>query len=960
MKNEKIAEKMLMCLEKGKFGKFDRLFLRNRNNEELWDILLQNPIITDDYLKWQPPENMDKLSITIQKKIINVRPNLIRQASDELRNDRIYMEELQRKIDSKEVKDEYQTSVYKYLGSKLSQDKEFLLSLRKKDPLAFLGFMKKVQYDDETVKSFFDENPEYVRDLPDNLKYNYDYVASLILRLQSENITLYCGDMRYDYLQNPKVKEAIIKVAGEAIYKKTLLCSLAEYPEQLKNISPEELKELIILDPSIFINSISTSDTLQSILSTGQHRKNINLIQKINSTSKILFKQIDTPQKLSNVLFELSKSVSEGLTYENIFNQVNSNWQQILPWIRQVDECHEMDDGKIEHIADFRGFYNLYNLLSAIECNKLDQAFKVFINSELRASEYGSGIKNINITDDNLSFLQLSCTCSFFSSDTRTMEMYSKLFLKISKWNNDPYESLGFIDKIDKDINLKNLLLDTNIEALDQDLLINIFSYVKSNMNNISRITNLEELRDYSKFVETGLNNFEANNLKELKHKILLKYFQIDLSMAEQFIHSYLSSDNKSSLYQSMPEVKYLKDFLEKIINASDMKTIEDIDKSLSNQNARATLKDVYKIIGNIKKSYGKEINSSLLQVNNSSGIIDATNMDFNLLVHVIGAYGSVPTGDIYDSWNTKEKTSTQEICTSFISSNNMGIAPTNEHSVVLGFNNLPDDFLEIMSCNDLYSRGFEAARESRFLTPDELKNNTRHGHNEIVIRRRKGEYTEEKIEPSYIICFDKVNEESKIAAQKFGVPIIFIDREKVAERHYNEIISLKEQFKTTLDPHLISKIICEQENNKAGLRLVRPDLVEKYFSTEFRQKNIEELYSTICSGLNTNNPNAINAMNEFVKVVESEAQKFAITKETPHRKNVFDINYEEFLQVFKSNPAYKQDFELPKELTPEELYQKFIECRDRLAESERMELQYINSQKMGLEEVSSSKKVGG
>ena len=264
------------------------------------------------------------------------------------------------------------------------------------------------------------------------------------------------------------------------------------------------------------------------------------------------------------------------------------------------------------------------------------------------------------------------------------------------------------------------------------------------------------------------------------------------------------------------------------------------------------------------------------------------------------------------------------------------------------------------MSCNDLYSRGFVAARESRFLTPDELKNNTRHGHNEIVIRRRKGEYTEEKIEPSYIICFDSVNEESKIAAQKFGVPIIFIDREKVAERHYNEIISLKEQFKTTLDPYLISKIICEQENNKAGLRLVRPDLVEKYFSTEFRQKNIEELYSTISTGLNTNNPNAINAMNEFVKVVENEAQKFKVTTETPHRKNVFDINYEEFLQIFKSNPAYKQDFELPKELTLEEIYQKFIEYRDRLAESERMELQYINSQKMGLEEVSSSKKVGG
>lgn len=228
-----------------------------------------------------------------------------------------------------------------------------------------------------------------------------------------------------------------------------------------------------------------------------------------------------------------------------------------------------------------------------------------------------------------------------------------------------------------------------------------------------------------------------------------------------------------------------------------------------------------------------------------------------------------------------------------------MGISPTTEHSVILGFNNLPDDFLEIMSCHDLYSYGFSAFRESRFLKPEELINNTRHGHNELVIRRRKGQYTEEKIEPSYIICFDSVNEESRIASQKFGVPILFINREKVVERHYHEIMEYKEQFKESLNPHLISKIITGQENNKAGLRLVRPDLVEKYFSTEMRQQTIEELYTAISQGLARNDSNAKDAMNEFVRVIELEASKFAITKETPHRKNVFDVHYQEFFRNF-------------------------------------------------------------
>ncbi len=953
MTNEKIIEKMLRCVEKRKYDKLERLFSKNGNNEELWDnILLQNPDLI-----FRTPESITKLSTEIQKKIINVSPACIRYASDEVRNDRSYMEELQRKIDSREAK--FTTSayhsVYQYLGSKLSQDKEFLLSISDKDPSAFLRSMEKVQYDDETIKSFFDKHPRYVSSLPDNLKYNYDYAASLILRLStySDSVAFYCGTMRYEYLQNPKIKEAIIKATDEETYKKTLLNSLFQYPDQLKNISPEELKELIILNPIQFIGA---SDDLKSILSTEQYR----MIQTIDNISKMLFKQIDTPQKLSNALFELSKSVSDGLPYENIFNQVNSNWQQILPWIKQIDEWHTMQDGSIVQNISPQGFYSIYNLLAAIEGNKLDQAFQVFFNAESRASAYGSGIKNVNITDDNLSFLQFACFYSFFGRDTSSMEMYSRLFSKISEWTSDPSESFGLIERIDSDINLKNLLLNTNIEALDQDLLINVFGYVTSNMNFISQITSLEELRDYSKFVETALTNFEANGFNEQKDKVLLKYFQIDSWMAERFIHAYLSSDNSSSLYQSMPEAKYLKDILEKITTASDIETIENIGKSLSNQNARVTFKDVHNIITNIKKSYGKEINSSLLQVNTPSGIIDATNIDFNLLVHVIGAYGSAPVGDIYDSWNTQEKTSVETICTSFISSNNMGIAPTDEHSVVLGFNNLPDDFLELMSCNDLYSRGLFAHRESRFLTSEELKNNTRHGHNELVIRRRKGAYTEEKVEPSYIICFDSVNEESQTAAQKFGVPIVFIDREKVAERHCSEIISLREQFKETLDPHLISKIICEQENNKAGLRIARPDLVEKYFSTEFRQKNIEELFSVISAGLNTNNPNAITAMNEFVKVIEREIQKCEITDETTHRKNNFDINCQEFLHTFKSNPAYRQDFELPKELTPEETYQKFIECRDRLAERERAELQYINNPKKGLEEASSSKKVGG
>lgn len=67
------------------------------------------------------------------------------------------------------------------------------------------------------------------------------------------------------------------------------------------------------------------------------------------------------------------------------------------------------------------------------------------------------------------------------------------------------------------------------------------------------------------------------------------------------------------------------------------------------------------------------------------------------------------------------------------------------------------------------------------------------------------------------------------------------------------------------------------------------------------------------------------------------------------------------FLETFKANSAYTSDFTLSFELTPEELYERFIECRNRLAEKEVTELQYINSNMNSIgQDVSNYTRVGG
>ena len=62
-------------------------------------------------------------------------------------------------------------------------------------------------------------------------------------------------------------------------------------------------------------------------------------------------------------------------------------------------------------------------------------------------------------------------------------------------------------------------------------------------------------------------------------------------------------------------------------------------------------------------------------------------------------------------------------------------------------------------------SVGFAAGRQSKFLTPKELCDNTRHGYDELVIRRKTGKFAEGKLQPSYIVRFDQINDESRVAS---------------------------------------------------------------------------------------------------------------------------------------------------------------------------------------------------
>lgn len=948
MNNNKIADKAINYLNKEKYGKLSRLLLKNKDNEELFDILLNNFMFVKIYLgNSLIDETFSKLGINVQKKLIDGQPDLFRLACDDLRNDREFIEKMQKKVDSGTYNGEKDFSFYKYLGSKLDNDPEYLLSIQDKDPIAFLHSIGRVPYSMEVIKSFFDKYPFYVTSLPDSLKYDFDYVINLIEKIPSETLLIYLMGMDYDYLNQAPIKNTIINKAGKKVYNQILLNALSDDPKKLQNMSFEEIKDIILLDPLAFVNENNVGT-----LFTLRNQKDIMmLIHSINKVSKITFNKINTPSKLAKLLSSLSSSFKENLSYEYINKVVEDNWEQIRPWVEQVDETHKMLDGTISPFANYDCFYKIYNLLIGIESNKLGDMFKVFINSKLRNSKYAEGIRNITVTDENLYFLRFICTSNLFNSDDKTIAFANKLFLRISDWNHSPYETVDFIERLFSDSKLVNILKNENIDTLDNTLLLNVYNYVRTCLNLVCPISKLEELKDFNKFIDANIEKIPNDNINDKKHRILIQFFQIDLGIAENVLYAYFSADSNSSLYKNNPDILYLKQALERIVFADDMEALNQIEMQLSNQKSIVTFIDIENAINKIKISYGKEIKDTLFKTDKVSGVIDVSDIDFSLLVHVIGAYNEAPPGDIYESWNSKEGTAASKegldanaISTSFIASNNLGTFLPNDNSVILGFANLPDDYLEIMSCIDMNSVGFDAGRQSKFLTPKELCDNTRHGYDELVIRRKTGKFAEAKLQPSYIVCFDQINDESRIASEKFGIPIVFIDREKVAKRQHAKIVNMVEEFKSTLDPNLISSIVCEQENNRSGLKIARPDLVEQYFSTDFRQKNINTLYDCINLGLKEGNPNAIEAMQVFVSSIESEKEKFKTTIDIgPQLANNFDIQYEELVENFENNKMYNSEKVSTNDLSSIEAYNKFIECRKKLSLSESMELQEMN-----------------
>ena len=217
--------------------------------------------------------------------------------------------------------------------------------------------------------------------------------------------------------------------------------------------------------------------------------------------------------------------------------------------------------------------------------------------------------------------------------------------------------------------------------------------------------------------------------------------------------------------------------------------------------------------------------------------LLDA-GVEFDMLVSSIGAVGKVFDSNVNMSvkWNTATGSGCQGLCTSHISSQNLGVFTI--ASPILGFQELDGVSLNMMGTSDIYSYTDEATLRSEnpatlmknrtFVPGNIMADETRYGYNELLIDRfLNNDDDDNKLQPSYIVYYkfdDNYKDDFRFKnsvkmAQDFNIPVMVVDVYKIKDYERQQINQMKEELFSSdrVDKQLMTKIITRYMNNYVG-----------------------------------------------------------------------------------------------------------------------------------------------
>lgn len=614
-----------------------------------------------------------------------------------------------------------------------------------------------------------------------------------------------------------------------------------------------------------------------------------NLSQTYIVNSFILKDNIYFLEKcLENNLFEMLEYFNEDLFNENLLNKYgkkiidniaiipnnlinNNKFKEICIRENRIDLILQIPLNK--EIIGNQEQLNFYSNLLQIPVDELNSKLMFLYNnndeifSTLQPPLLQKKLSCFSIRHIERLSIYKDIQIMLCNQNEKFILLLSKLIEKIDMEN---YDISPIIYKILSNADIYSTIIENiNIDRLNDDI-INTLIIILQDKNNYYDVKNLEDLNNINVLIEkkeleiqSKINN-NTINVNELKEAVIHKKIGMSMEQAEFIFRRYCEHDDslnndllsleirkilktirKIYLCNSIDELKvyYLTSnlFYETIYNATIL------EEKIRSEYAKIYSDSLYKVKPEHQMRLNYNIDSNGFDVlsnvayngvNPQFYILDG---DFNMQIHVLGAYRHWERPENFrDDW-TRPKIAYHGICTSYIGNNQIANARNNHPT--LGFDHYENSALllcgnyDLVSDSSISQYATSINKPYNFYDPKTLIDKTRHTHNEMVLERRNNLHDGNfKRMPDYIIYFtnDINNISSEIesdvfketiqAAVDMNVPIVIVDRLKYAKSEYKKIEEKITEFKQKLNIHDLEYIIRSYCNNMIGC---------KYFYTQ-------------------------------------------------------------------------------------------------------------------------------
>lgn len=754
----------------------------------------------------------------------------------------------------------------------------------------------------KTIDNHFDK---FILSINENRVKNYHLNGIYKKLTKEQKLRLLNNLNNYEILPELCCSETEFEIKN-IIYNLIILNQEKIFTYNIEKSLLYEFNDLPISEYELIIAKLNDNSIINLFSKVKNQRLEETLFSRFNSNNNIFNNCVTAEEAFSflskdnkNFIYKKMESRLQQILGSNIelYNKIILN-NSILNF-KFIEACEK---GIFSNQESFIMFVKLIeknqHIISTLNFEMLSNDF-IYINGHFieKVSKYPEVQERIlNIKRKSKSFENFKQILSVISRDEN--KIFDRKLMKIlSSFENNEF-------------NFTKQLSEKEINNLIRYILISseTFQFSKNHLD-VSDINPLDFDNGILSKCDKLLN--EAKSIEDYKNVFFIKYFDMTYSDAKEFVRMYDNNMSGVSIDNSAL------DFMQNIKDIIEIDNINMLYELYYSYNPRYTINDVFEIENCFQKAYTRELQQSLFD---GKGIekqitIDGENImvleplqSFKILTHSTNAYSNMPliNNNYYQSWNLSKKTNNHGICTALVSDKCLGLPPLGKegYGCIFGFTEFSEDSVTNIAPYDLCSTNGEyelkTERPLIYTSSNNMIDMTRHSHNECVIERTNLlNDNSVNIQPQYVIITSEMNElqmKNSLKASKEmnppnGLPIVYLDIEKIVKNNKININKKIQEFITTKDINCFKELLSDYETVKCTLKTIK-----NYDFIDVKEiDRLIEIYIDFCISLNESEKT--QRLKELESALNEEKRKFDLVADSGNRIKVFDIKYDEHIQ---------------------------------------------------------------